>query len=88
MQNLRIIATVCTVLMLLAQFIFLYNFAVSLFRGKKATKNPWKSNTLEWVAESPPPHGNFPVLPEVFRGPYEYSVPGRNQDFWPQNERN
>ena len=24
-------------------------------------------------------------LPTVYRGPYEYSVPGRDEDYWPQN---
>jgi cytochrome c oxidase subunit 1 len=23
----------------------------------------------------------------VYRGPYEYAVPGRELDYWPQNER-
>ena len=44
------------------------------------------ASTLEWTAESPPPHGNWPEgLPTVYRGPYEYSVPGRDEDYWPQN---
>ena len=48
--------------------------------------NPWKANTLEWTTESPPPHGNWPEgLPNCYRGPYEYSVPGREEDYWPQN---
>ena len=86
MQNLRTLATVATVAMFAGQLIFLYNFAKSIRSGKKAGKNPWNSATLEWTAESPPPHGNFPVLPTVYRGPYEYAYPGREQDFWPQNE--
>jgi cytochrome c oxidase subunit 1 len=85
MQNLRVLATASLVVMLLFQLIFIYNFFVSLFRGEKAGKNPWKSNTLEWTAESPPPHGNWKELPTVYRGPYEYSVPGREEDYWPQN---
>ena len=48
-------------------------------------KNPWKANSLEWVAPSPPPNGNFAEMPTVYRGPYEYSVPGREDDYWPQN---
>ena len=50
--------------------------------------NPWQATTLEWVAAPSPPvgHGNFPELPVVTRGPYEYSVPGREADFIPQNE--
>ena len=62
------------------------NFFRSVFRGEKAEKNPWKSNTLEWTADSPPPHGNWEVLPTVYRGPYEYGTPGRDSDYWPQNE--
>jgi cytochrome c oxidase subunit 1 len=86
LQALRILATVSLVVMLLFQFVFLYNFIMSLIRGPKAEKNPWRSNTLEWTTESPPPHGNWAELPQVYRGPYEYSVPGRKQDYWPQNE--
>ena len=67
------------------QLVFFYNFISSMIRGKKAGKNPWKSNTLEWVAPSPPPHGNFAEMPTVYRGPYEYSVPDREEDYWPQN---
>ena len=40
---------------------------------------------FEWTTESPPPHGNWPELPTVYRGPYEYSVPGREDDYYPQN---
>jgi cytochrome c oxidase subunit 1 len=55
-------------------------------RGKKAGENPWKANSLEWQCPSPPPHGNFAELPTVYRGPYEYSHPDRELDYWPQNE--
>jgi len=86
MQDLRVLATVALLVMLGAQFIFIFNFLYSIFRGEKAEKNPWQANTLEWTAESPPPHGNWPELPTVYRGPYEYSVPDRESDYWPQNE--
>ncbi len=88
LQLLRIISTVSLVVMLLFQFPFLINFIVSMFKGPKAEKNPWKSNTLEWTTESPPPHGNWEgELPTVYRGPYEYATPGRDTDYWPQNEK-
>jgi cytochrome c oxidase subunit 1 len=87
LQTLRIIATVSLIVMLLGQIPFFINVVMSLISGKKAGANPWKANTLEWLAPSPPPHGNFEVFPEVYRGPYEYSVPGRAQDYWPQNEK-
>jgi len=87
-QDLRILATLSLVVMIAFQFVFFYNYISSIFKGKKAEKNPWNANTLEWVAPSPPPHGNFPDgLPTVYRGPYEYSVPGRDSDYWPQNEK-
>jgi cytochrome c oxidase subunit 1 len=86
MQEFRVIATVALLVMLGFQILFLYNFFQSIFKGRKAERNPWNSNTLEWTTESPPPHGNWPELPTVYRGPYEYSVPGRDKDYWPQNE--
>jgi len=86
-QNTRVFATSALIVMLLAQFIFLANFFGSMLKGEKAPKNPWKSGTLEWTAESPPPHGNWPEgLPSVYRGPYEYSNPDAELDYWPQNE--
>jgi len=89
LQSLRVLATVALVVMLLAQVLFLWNFFYSLWQGKRAGKNPWRANTLEWTTESPPPHGNWPVdeLPTVYRGPYEYSHPDRKEDYWPQNAK-
>ena len=71
----------------LAQIPFIFNFFWSLFHGKKvANDNPWDATTLEWQAPSPPGHGNFLTEPIVYRGPYEYSVPGSTKDFTPQNQ--
>jgi cytochrome c oxidase subunit 1 len=64
----------------------LANFFWSLFFGKKAERNPWHSNSLEWTAPSPPGHGNFEHTPIVRRGPYEYSAPGIDADYLPQTE--
>ena len=85
-QNLRIFATASLIVMLIFQLPFLCNFFISIFRGKTAGNNPWRANTLEWVAPSPPPHGNFSQFPEVYRPPYEYSLPDRELDYYPQNE--
>jgi cytochrome c oxidase subunit 1 len=71
----------------LAQIPFIINFFWSMRHGRKVDQNPWQATTLEWTAPSPPPHGNFTTPPEVFRGPYEYSVPGHATDFFPQSER-
>ncbi len=67
--------TICAVIMGVAQFLLIGNFIVSIFIGKKAGRNPWNANGLEWTAPSPPGHGNFDILPVVYRGPYEYSSP-------------
>ncbi|MCY3929400.1 MAG: cbb3-type cytochrome c oxidase subunit I [Acidobacteria bacterium] len=69
-----------------AQIPFIINFFMSIRNGKKAGRNPWNSTTVEWLAPSPAPHGNFDQPIEVVRGPYEYSVPGSDQDYVPQAE--
>ena len=85
MQDTRQLATYCMLVMLAFQVVFFYNFFASLVKGEKAGKNPWKACTLEWTAPSPPGHGNWDVLPTVYRGPYEYSHPDHDEDYWPQN---
>jgi cytochrome c oxidase subunit 1 len=72
--------------MALFQLPFILNFFLSAWRGRPANSNPWEATTLEWAAASPPPHGNFTVPPAVFRGPYEYSVPGAAGDYLTQFE--
>jgi cytochrome c oxidase subunit 1 len=69
-----------------AQLIFLYNFFSSIRFGKRTEQNPWESNTLEWTAPIEHIHGNWPgEIPTVYRWPYDYSKPGAEQDFIPQN---
>jgi cytochrome c oxidase subunit 1 len=67
-----------------AQFILVVNLVYNWYYGPKAKRNPWRANTLEWQAPSPPPHGNFDTELRVYRGPYEYSSPESVQDFLPQ----
>jgi cytochrome c oxidase subunit 1 len=70
----------------LFQLPFIINFFMSMKWGKKVGENPWDGTTLEWATPSPPGHGNFLKEPVVYRGPYEYSVPGASRDFTPQFE--
>ena len=71
----------------LFQLPFIINLIWSMCKRNIVTSdNPWKSTTLEWQTPTPPGHGNFPVEPVVYRGPYEYSVPGAAEDFTPQNK--
>ncbi len=84
-QPLNVFISICAWLLALAQIPFILNFFGSLIWGKKVDRNPWQATTLEWEAPSPPPHGNFEHALQVYRGPYEYSVPGQQHDFWPQH---
>ena len=69
------------------QFIFIFNFFYSIFKGTKSKQNPWRSNTLEWTAPIERIHGNWPgEIPHVYRWPYDYSKPGADEDFVPQNQ--
>ncbi len=74
-----------------AQLPFMFNIVMTLLkkRDENPDPNPWQATTLEWVAAPSPPigHGNFPEEPTVYRGPYEYSVPGADTDFSPQNKK-
>jgi cytochrome c oxidase subunit 1 len=85
-QPLQIFITLSAFGLGLSTIPFFVNFFYSMFKGPKAPKNPWNSATLEWTVPSPPGHGNFAVTPTVYHGPYEYSVPGMQQDFLPQNQ--
>jgi cytochrome c oxidase subunit 1 len=86
LQDWNVFITVSALLLGLSQLPFLINFFWSLFAGKKAERNPWQANTLEWSAPTPPPHGNFEVQPTVYRGPYEYSSPEVTEDWLPQDK--
>ncbi|WP_299760046.1 cbb3-type cytochrome c oxidase subunit I [uncultured Pontibacter sp.] len=77
--------SIAAILGFTAQFIFLFNFIYSIFKGRRATENPWHSNTLEWTTPVLPGHGNWPgPLPTVYRWPYDYSKPGAAEDYIPQ----
>lgn len=84
--DLNMIISTAAIVTLIAQFIFLFNFFYSMFRGRKAPQNPWGSTTLEWTAPINPGHGNWPGdIPAVYRWPYDYSKPGAKEDYIPQN---
>jgi cytochrome c oxidase subunit I len=71
----------------IVQIPFIINLFWSIKHGHKTNSdNPWQATTLEWQTPTPPPHGNFRQPPVVYRGPYEYSVPGHPTDFTPQNQ--
>jgi len=94
LTNLQVLITVFAIIAALVQLVFVYNFISSIYFGKKATQNPWSSNTLEWTTPVEHIHGNWPgEIPEVHRWAYDYSKTGKSgeyiipgQDFIPQTE--
>src|SRR6266536_3552278 len=79
--------TIAAIITVSVQAVFYFNLVWSIFKGKKAGENPWEATTLEWTTASPPPHDNFAgETPTVYRGPYEFSVPGAPKDFIMQSE--
>jgi len=79
--------TYAAIITIAAQFIFLINLFWSMFKGPKASDNPWEATTLEWTTTTPPPHDNFGgKTPVVYHGPYEYGVPGAAKDYVMQTD--
>jgi len=79
--------TIAAIITIGAQLIFVINLFWSMFKGPKASDNPWEATTLEWITATPPPHDNFGgVTPVVHHGPYEYGVPGAAKDYVMQTD--
>ena len=87
-ETLNIFITVAALIVGAAQVVFWFNMAWSLFKGRLAGGNPWNATSLEWqTPQTPPAHGNWgKELPVVYRWAYDYSVPGAERDFVPQNQ--
>jgi cytochrome c oxidase subunit 1 len=66
-----------------AQLVFFYNVVVSWKWGPRASANPWRAKTIEWLVSSPPPRFNFDGIPRVVGGPYEFGVPGARHALMP-----
>jgi len=87
LHPLVVFVSIAAIITVLTQLVFYFNLIWSVFKGKRAGANPWEATTLEWITDSPPPHDNFAgVLPVVYRGPYEFAVPGAPNDYLMQTE--
>jgi cytochrome c oxidase subunit 1 len=84
--DLNSFVTIAAIITFSSQLIFAFNFFYSMWFGRRASANPWNSNTLEWTTPAEPGHGNWPgEIPTVYRWPYDYSKPGAVEDYIPQN---
>ncbi|HEV2708410.1 MAG TPA: hypothetical protein VGV59_21020, partial [Pyrinomonadaceae bacterium] len=82
-----LVVTWAAIITALVQLLFLFNFFWSMFKGERAGANPWEATTLEWDTPSPPPFDNFGGrVPTVYRGAYEFAVPGAPKDYVMQTE--
>ena len=86
-HSLNAAITIAALVVGVAQFVFFYNLIRSYFNGEPSGDNPWNATSLEWRTEhTPPTHGNFgKELPVVYRWAYDFSVPGVQHDFIPQD---
>jgi len=77
-EDLNVFISVASIVVFFAQFLFVINFFVSIFNGKKMKGlNPWGSNSLEWTTPADAGHGNWPgKIPEVYRWPYDFGKDG------------
>jgi cytochrome c oxidase subunit I len=84
---LNVIISYASIIVFFAQLLFVFNFFVSIWRGRKITsQNPWGSTTLEWTTPINIGHGNWEgAIPEVHRWAYDYRDNGAGQDFIMQN---
>jgi cytochrome c oxidase subunit 1 len=86
LQDVNVLITMFALIGGAFQLVFMFNFFYSIFYGKKAPQNPWRSTTLEWTAPVEHIHGNWPgEIPHVHRWAYDYSKPGHDDDFVPQD---
>ena len=74
LHPLVLFVSISAIVTITVQLVFYFNVIWSMFKGAKASDNPWDATTLEWNTSSPPPHDNFAgVLPTVYHGPYEFA---------------
>ncbi|MDT8375942.1 MAG: cbb3-type cytochrome c oxidase subunit I [Mariprofundaceae bacterium] len=74
-ESMHALATVGVVITTIGVLIMLYSWLHGMFRGEKATANPWQSQSLEFThTDVIPGPGNFPTPPVMPEGwsPYSY----------------
>ncbi|PSB22137.1 cytochrome c oxidase subunit I [Phormidesmis priestleyi ULC007] len=75
--SLNLLCTIGAYLLAISTLPFLVNVCWSWVYGEKASDNPWRGLTLEWMTTSPPPVENFEADPVLATGPYDYGMGSR-----------
>jgi len=74
-QNMNVLSTYGSWIMAAGLFLVAGYLLYSLFKGKKASANPWGALTLEWTHTNVLPHPhNFEETPVVTRGAYDFHL--------------
>jgi len=68
----QVVSVVGSWVLVAGLIIIFTNLIRAIFRGDRATENPWGAATLEWRTSSPPPKENFEEIPEVTGSPYDF----------------
>jgi cytochrome c oxidase subunit 1 len=63
--ELNFLSTIGSVIIAVSVLSFLAAVVEALRRPADMPADPWEANSLEWAADSPPPHHNFRSLPPV-----------------------
>jgi cytochrome c oxidase subunit 1 len=71
--NLQLVSTIGSWILAGSIFFVVGYLIHALYKGKKATSNPWGGVTLEWHIASPPPMENFHEIPIITHEPYDFS---------------
>ena len=58
-----------------SMFLFIFNIARALWKGRQAESDPWGGPSLEWATCSPPPSYNFERIPVVASSEPVWSPP-------------
>jgi cytochrome c oxidase subunit I len=74
-QVLNVLSTAGSTILAAAYLLPLGYLGWSLFRGERASANPWGATGLEWKTASPPPTENFAEIPTVTEEAYNYPPP-------------
>ncbi len=61
----NLVATIGTLVLFVGIILAVGNLVKSRTEGEAATPDPWRGQSLEWLALSPPEPHNFDVLPDV-----------------------
>jgi cytochrome c oxidase subunit 1 len=63
--SMNLTASLGAVVIVISVLLFIINVLRSLRGGELAPADPWGAGTLEWSTTSPPPAGNFELIPVV-----------------------